>query len=82
MPDNVIRQAARGHSPIRRDSGESAGGAPRVKPVRITVDLDPAIHRALKICVAEEGTDISTFTRQLIALALNDPTIRTTHTQQ
>ena len=70
MSDNVMRKAASASSPVRRDPGESVGNAPRVKPVRVTVDLDPATHRALKIHVAQQETTISALIQRLIANTL------------
>jgi len=74
MPDNVRRDAVSASSPAKRDPDESADDSPRVRPVRVTVDLDPATHRALKIHVAEQGTTISALVQQLVADTLgSDP---------
>lgn len=40
--------------------------AARRKPVRITVDLDPELHRFLKVYAAKHGVTVSEVVRQLI----------------
>ena len=43
---------------------------PTAKPVRMTVELDPAIHRALKIHCTMKGIWISELLRDLISFEL------------
>lgn len=62
----------------RKPAGESAAPAPAPeglehapevpkKKVRITVDLDPEMHRLLKVYAAEQGEKVSDIIRKLIA---------------
>lgn len=46
--------------------------APRVKPVRITVDLAPDLHNQLKIWAATEGVKLSDVVRALASELLSD----------
>ena len=61
----------------RKPAGESAAPAPAPgdlsaapeapkKKVRITVDLDPEMHRFLKVYAAERGMKVSEVVRKLI----------------
>jgi len=62
----------------RKPAGESAASAPAPrglepapaapkKKVRITVDLDPEMHRFLKVYAAERGMKVSEVVRGLIS---------------
>jgi len=53
----------------RKPAGESTAPAPEApkKKVRITVDLDPEVHRFLKVYAAEKGVRISDVIRNLIS---------------
>lgn len=69
MAENVMRtrkQKKAAASPVQRESGERSANAPRVKPVRITVDLEPATHKALKIFAINAETDQSSVVRALL----------------
>lgn len=44
--------------------------------VRITVDLDPALHRRLKLAALEEGASVSDVIRSLVALMTEDSRTR------
>lgn len=46
--------------------------APRVKPVRVTVDLAPDLHNQLKVWVATEGVKLSEVFRALGTQLLED----------
>lgn len=82
MADNVMRKAKAKPSPITRTAGEGTPKAPRVKPVRITVDLDPALHKQLKLFAVEADTDASSIIRALIAQITTDPTLAASVTSQ
>jgi len=47
----------------------------RSKPVRFTVDLDPAVHKRLKLFAVEAGVDASSVVRALLAQLQDDPTL-------
>lgn len=66
MSDNVMRRTKATSSPVTRTAGEGTGRAPRVKPVRITVDLDPVMHKQLKLFAIEAETDASSIIRALL----------------
>ncbi len=40
--------------------------APRVKPKRLTIDIDPKLHTQLKVHCAQNGTQIADLLRNLI----------------
>lgn len=40
--------------------------APRVKPKRLTIDIDPKLHTQLKVHCAKNGTQIADLLRNLI----------------
>ena len=46
-------------------------GEPKVKPVRMTIELDPNIHRDLKIHCTIKGIWISELVRDLISRELS-----------
>jgi len=48
---------------------------PRVKPVRITVDLDPGDHRALKLWALQhaDGAALADVVRVMVAMLDTDP---------
>jgi len=50
------------------------GGA-RQRTVRLTFDLDPELHRALRMFALDERTDASKVIRAFVQL-LNDPAVR------
>ena len=49
--------------------------APRVKPVRTTLDLTPDLHQRLKIWLATESLNFSDVFRVLASLLLEDPAL-------
>ena len=49
--------------------------APRVKPVRITVDLAPDLHNQLKVWSAQENVKLSEVVRALSSRMLADPAL-------
>ena len=51
--------------------------APRVKPVRITVDLAPDLHNQLKVWSAQENVKLSEVVRALSSRMLADPALAT-----
>ena len=59
-------KAAASTNPQRTKPNTRPAPASRVEPVRITVDLDPELHRRLKIHCATEGTRISEVIRDLL----------------
>jgi hypothetical protein len=70
-------RAMRAHgSPTRRKVGEgnpAANGDVGIeRKVRITVDLPESLHRALRVRVANEGTDAQTLIRRLLTVELQD----------
>ncbi len=74
-----IGRTLRGGSPVsqgeRRDTGgedasiKAAGG----KPVRITVDLDPELHRFLKLYALDTGARGAAVVRALLGELRDDP---------
>lgn len=49
--------------------------APRVKPVRSTIDLEPDLHQRLKVWTAQESVKLSEVFRALVAQLLEDPAL-------
>jgi hypothetical protein len=47
--------------------------APRVKPVRITVDLEPATHKAAKLASVEMSAPLAAVIRALLDELADDP---------
>ena len=82
MADNVMRRGKAKSSPVKRTAGEGSAKAPRVKPVRITVDLDPSAHKALKLFAVKAETDASSVIRALLSELHDDPALRATITGQ
>lgn len=81
MAENVMRRDKAKSSPVKRTAGEGSAKAPRVKPVRITVDLDPAAHKALKLFAVEAETDASSVIRALLGQLQDDPVLAETVTR-
>ncbi len=75
MAENVLRRKKAASSPIKRTAGERTKKAPRVKPVRITVDLDPVLHKQLKIFAIEADSDASSVIRALLTRLSTDPVL-------
>lgn len=49
--------------------------APRVRPVRSTIDLEPDLHQRLKVWTAQESVKLSEVFRALVAKLLEDPAL-------
>ena len=47
--------------------------APRIKPVRAGVDMDPTLHKRLKMWATEQDATLSDVVRVLADLMLTDP---------
>ena len=47
---------------------------PKVKPKRLTIDIDPALHTRLKLHCVQQDVRIADFLRELIHGALEDNT--------
>ncbi len=82
MAENVMRRDKTKSSPVKRTAGEGSAKAPRVKPVRITVDLDPATHKALKMFAVLAETDASSVVRALLGELQENTTLADTITQR
>jgi hypothetical protein len=72
--------AARMASALRREPRPEAepsvtrSAAPRVKPVRTTVDLEPSEHRAAKFLALEvDAPSLAALLRALLQIAREDP---------
>jgi len=74
---NVMRRAKTA-SPTTREVGESSPAAPRVKPVRITVDLDPRQHKELKQFAIDNDLRSSQVIRALLDQLVNSPALADT----
>lgn len=48
---------------------------PRVDPVRSTIDLEPDLHRRLKVWTATESVKLSEVFRALVGQLLEDPAL-------
>lgn len=64
---------ARGRPPS--GGGRRRPGRPGARAVRVTVDLEPELHRSLRIFALDERTDASEVVRALIEL-LDDELVR------
>ena len=76
--NNVMRRAKATASPAVRTVGESSAKAPRVKPVRITIDLDPRQHKELKQFAIDNDLRSSQIVRALLEELIGDPVLATT----
>ncbi|HEY9263975.1 MAG TPA: hypothetical protein VIQ11_05155 [Mycobacterium sp.] len=80
--DAAARQRDLMGSALRRTPSEPEAAAaaprpvaPRVKPVRITVDLAPDLHNQLKVWTATESVKLSDVFRALSSRMLSDPAL-------
>jgi len=76
--NNVMRRAKATVSPVVRIAGESSAKAPRVKPVRITIDLDPRQHKELKQFAIDNDLRSSQIVRALLDELVGDPILANT----
>lgn len=79
ISDAAARQRNLMGSALRRESSDPEAAvvaprpvAPRVKPVRITVDLAPDLHNQLKVWAATESVKLSEVVRALSSRLLTD----------
>ncbi len=73
-----VGRTLRGGSPPKQDAGAGRGTATsprsiRAKPVRITVDLDPSLHRFLKTYSLDAGAKCAAVVRALLEELREDP---------
>lgn len=65
-----VGRTLRGGSPV---SQENAGDAEKAKTVRYTVDLDPELHRVLKLYALDAGAKSAEVVRALLEELRDDP---------
>lgn len=71
-----VGRTLRGGSPVSQVEGREAGKAGESlggKPVRITVDLDPELHRFLKLYALDSGARGAAVVRALLRELGDDP---------
>lgn len=73
-----VGRTLRGGSPPRQDAGADRGatsspGSVNAKPVRITVDLEPSLHRFLKTYSVDAGAKGAAVVRALLEELRDDP---------
>lgn len=77
-----IGRTLRGGSPVSQADSREDDQKPRSKPVRITVDLDPELHRFLKMYALDSGARGAAVVRALLAELKDDPELSSRVTER
>ena len=77
-----IGRTLRGGSPVSQVESGEAEQKPTGKPVRITVDLDPELHRFLKLYGLDSGARGAAVVRALLEELRDDPELSSRVTER